>query len=205
MSITKKNAEVQADRIVKQILQNREYFSELLDGIKAKDDKVRYPNAIALEVLSAKNPEIVYPEWDFFVELLSGNAYQKSIAISTISNLTTIDKENKFEGIFDQYFSLLDDRSVIVARKLAMCAGRIAIAKPHLKPKVTSVLLSVEKTQHNPSRKDLIKGDIIKSLSEYFMDGKDKNRITQFVKNGLKSSSPSTVKKAKEFISKYNI
>lgn len=205
MSETKKDAELEADIIVKQILQNKEKFSELLDGIKNKDDKVRYPNAIALEVLSANYPEIAYPAWDFFLELLSGNAYHKSIGISTISNLTRIDNEKKFEENFNQYFNLIDDKSVIVARKLAICAGRIANAKPHLISEVTSVLLSIDETQHDTSRKDLIKGDIIQSLSEFFEDIKEKEEIIQFVKFQLKSSSPSTVKKAKDFISRYQI
>jgi hypothetical protein len=205
MSITKKDAELQADIIVKKILHNNDKFSELLDGVKNKDDKIRYPNAIALEVLSVKNPDIVYPAWDFFVDLLKGNAYHKSIAISTISNLTKIDKEKKFEEIFDLYFNNIDDKSVIVTRKLAIHAGRIAIAKPHLRSKITTILLSIDETQHNPSRKDLIKGDIIQSFSEYFKDEEEKELIIKFVKNQLNSSSPSTIKKAKEFISIYHI
>ncbi|MFX0175282.1 MAG: hypothetical protein ACFE85_03515 [Candidatus Hodarchaeota archaeon] len=206
MSITKKDAEIQAENIVKRVLQEKKYLSELLDGVTAKDEKVRYPNAIALEILSEKNPEIVYPDWEFFVELLdSKNSYHKSIAISTISNLTAIDREKKFEKICDHYFNLIDDKSVMVARKLAIFARRIAAAKPNLRSKITSILLNIDKTHHNTSRKDLIKGDIINFLSEFFDDAKDKNRIIEFIKKGLKSSSPSTVRNAKEFISRYKI
>jgi hypothetical protein len=206
MAINKKNAEIQAEKIAKRILQDEKRFSELLDAVIAKDDKIRYPNTIALEILSEKNPKIVYPEWDFFVELLgSENAYHRSVAISTISNLTAIDVEKKFEEIFNQYFKVIDDKSVMVTRKLAIFATRIIKAKPDLRPKITSTLLDIEKTHHNPSRKDLIKGDIIMCLSKHFDDETDKERIIKFVKKGLNSSSPSTVKKAKEFISKYKI
>ncbi|MFX1503450.1 MAG: hypothetical protein ACFFDH_20980 [Promethearchaeota archaeon] len=204
MSITKKDAEIQAEKIVAQILEDKKFISELLNGIKAKEDSVRYPNAIALEALSEKNPEIIYPNWEFFVELLaSNNAYHKSIAISTISNLTTIDKKNKFEEIFDKFFKLIDDKSVIVARKLAIYAGRIALAKPALRSQITATLLNIDETQHNISRKDLIKGDIIVSFSEYFEDVKEKKKIIEFVKSQFSSSSPSTVKKAKEFLSRW--
>jgi hypothetical protein len=204
MSITKKNAEIQAKNIIKKVLEENKYFSEILKGVKAKEDSIRYPNAIALEILSENNPEIVYPEWGFFVELLgSNNAYHKSIAISTISNLTVIDKEKKFGAIFDLFFKLIDDKSVIVARKLCIYSGKIAKAKPEFKTEITNVLLSINETQHNPSRKDLIKGDIIESFSEYFEDIKDKKKILEFVMNQLSSSSPSTVKKAREFLSKW--
>lgn len=204
MSITKKNAKIQAKNIVKQVLEDNEYFSEILKGIKAKEDSIRYPNAIALEILSENNPEIVYPEWDFFVELLgSNNAYHKSIAISTISNLTVIDEEKKFKAVFYLFFKFIDDKSVIVARKLCIYAGRIAKAKPEFKTEITNILLSINETQHNPSRKDLIKGDIIESFSEYFEDIKDKKKILEFVVTQQSSSSPSTVKKAKDFLSKW--
>lgn len=204
MSITKKSAEIQAEKIIKRVLQDKKYISEVLNGIKAKEDSVRYPNAIALEILSEKNPRIIYPEWDLFVELLgSNNAYHKSIAISTISNLTAIDREQKFEEIFNQYFKLIDDKSVIVARKLCIYAGRIVKAKPELKTEITNVLLSINGTQHNPNRKDLIKGDIIESFGEFFEEIKDKKKILEFVMSQLSSSSPSTVKKAKEFLSRW--
>ena len=204
MSITKKNAEIQAENIVRRILEEKNYLSKVLKGVMAKEDSVRYPNAIALEILSKENPNIIYPEWNFFVDLIkSKNAYHKSIAISTISNLTAVDEKNKFEDIFEEFFKLIDDKSVIVSRKLAICAGRIATAKLSLKSKITAVLLSINDTQHSPSRKDLIKGDIIESFSEYFKDIKDKKTIIEFVKKQLDSSSPSTMKKAKEFLSKW--
>ncbi|UCD00579.1 MAG: hypothetical protein JSV23_06725 [Promethearchaeota archaeon] len=204
MSITKKNAEIQANNIVKQVLEDNIYLSKVLEGIKAKEDTIRYANAIALEILSEKNPEIIYSKWNFFVKLLkSKNAYHKSIAISTISNLTQIDRKKKFEEIFEQLFKLIDDKSVLVSRKLAIYAGRIAKAKPELITKITNVLLSINETQHNTSRKDLIKGDIVVSLSEYFEEIKEKKKILQFVQAQLNSSSPSTVKKAREFLSKW--
>ncbi len=204
MSIKKKDAEIQADKIVKRMIEKKENLSNLLTAIKAKDDSIRYPNAIALEILSEEYPEMIYPHWDFFAELLqSMNAYHKSIAISIISNLTTVDKQNKFEDIFEQFYKLLDDKSVIVSRKLAMYSGRIVKSKHSLRHKITTILLNINETQHNPSRKDLIKGDIIESFNEYFEDIKEKEKIIKFVRSQLGSSSPSTVKKAKKFLSKW--
>ncbi|MFW9970699.1 MAG: hypothetical protein ACFFDF_10910 [Candidatus Odinarchaeota archaeon] len=204
MSTTKKDAKIQAEKIIRRILKDEKYLSELLKGIIAKEDSVRYPNALALENLSINNPKMIYPQWEVFTELLkSKNAYHRSIAISTISNLSIIDDQNKFEKIFEEFFKLIDDNSVIVIRKLAIYAGRIAKAKPLLRSKITNILLDIDNTQHISSHKDLIKGDIIESFSEYFKDMENKNEIIKFVKNQLKSSSPSTVKKAKNFLSKW--
>ena len=206
MSIKKKEAEIQADEIVKKALKDKSNLTSILEGVIAKDDSIRYPNAIALEILSEKNPKIIYLEWDFFIELLkSNNAYHKSIAISAISNLTAVDNQNKFEDIFEEFFKLLNNKSVIVARKLAIHSGRIVKFKPTLGSRITTILLSINQTQHNPSRKDLIKGDIIESFSEYFEHIKDKKKIIEFVKSQLDSSSPSTVKKAKNFLTKWDV
>jgi len=200
----KKDAKLQAEKIVRHVLKDKNYLLKLLEGVVAKEDSVRYPNALALEILSKENPKIIYPKWNLFADLLkSKNAYHKSIAISTISNLTSIDEKNRFEGIFEEFFKLLDDKSVIVSRKLAIYVGKIATAKPSLRAKITKILLNIDNTQHSSSRKDLIKGDIIESFSEYFKYINNKNEIIEFVKNQLKSSSPSTVKKAKEFLSRW--
>jgi hypothetical protein len=206
MSISKKDAEIQAKKIVTNVLKDNDFLYELLKGVVSKNDSIRYPNAIALEILSEKNPEIVYPQWNAIGDLLkSKNAYHKSIGISVISNLTKIDKKKKFEEILEDFFKLIDDKSVIVSRKLSIYAGRIAKAKPSLGPKIVAVLLSIDDTQHSESRKDLIKGDIIVSLSEIFENIKDKAKVMEFVKNQLESSSPSTVKKAKEFLLKWEM
>ena len=202
MPITKIDAEIQAEKIVKLINNDNNLISEVLQGIISKDESIRYPNAIALEKLSNINPSLVYPEWNLFVDLLkSKNAFHRSIAIKTISNLTATDDQNKFEHIFKDFFGLLDDKSVMVSRALVLNTGIIVRSKPHLKSKITSLLLSIDDTHHPSSRKDLIKGDIIEILGEFFEEISDKQRIIDFVKKQLKSSSPSTIKKANKFLS----
>ena len=205
MPINKNEAEIQAEKILKKVLNDKIHVSNILQGIIAKDDSERYPNAIAIELLSERNPQILYPKWNFFADLLkSKNAFHRSTAVITISNLTLIDNDEKFEDIFDEYFRLLDDKSVIVTRKLTIYVGRVTKAKPLLRVKMKDILLSIDDTQHSTSRKDLIKGDIVESFSEFFEYIEDKDKIITFVKKQLSSSSPSTIKKAKEFLSKWD-
>ena len=87
MPISKKDAIKQADSIVKKVLKDYDFLSEVLKSVRTKEDTIRYPNVIALEILSEKHPEIIYHEWDFLLNLLkSKSVYHKSIAISTIAN-----------------------------------------------------------------------------------------------------------------------
>ena len=202
MPITKEDAEIQAETIVNKVISEKTRISELLDAIISKDESIRYPNAIAVEKISKDHPSLLYPKWNYFTDLLkSQNAFHRGIAITTIANLINIDDQNKFDELFDEFFKHLDDASVMVARYLAIRCGIIAKAKPRLKSKITEILLRIDESKHPQSRKDLIKGDIIESFGEYCEDITDKDRIIEFVKKQLKSSSPSTVKKAKKFLS----
>ena len=51
--------------------------------------------------------------------------------------------------------------------------------------------------------KEMVKGYAIQGVSEYFKDFKNKDEIIKFVKKQLGSESPSTKKKAKEFLKRW--
>jgi hypothetical protein len=185
-------------------LAKRQGFSELLQGIQSKDDKKRYTSFRALLYVIEDQPALLYDEWNRFVELLdSPNAYHRYIATYLIAGLTKADAENRFEKVFDKYFALLDDGSVMVAAHAAGNAARIVGVKPALEPRITNRLLSVEKTHHDPSRKQLIKGYVIESFSKYYEQAREKRKIFEFVQKQLKSKSPRTRKMAKQFLQKW--
>ena len=179
-------------------------LSELLRGIRSKDDKKRYTSFRALLYVIEDRPALLYDEWDRFVELLdSPNAYHRYIATYLIAGLTKADVENRFEIVFDKYFALLDDGSVMVAAHVAGNAAWIVKAKLELEPRITKRLLGVDKTHHDPSRKQLIKGYVIESFARYFEQARRKEEIVRFVQKQLKSKSPRTRKMAKQFLQKW--
>ncbi|MFC1941414.1 hypothetical protein ACFLWL_03320 [Chloroflexota bacterium] len=196
--------EVGVDSLAERALKDEERLSGLLEGILSKKEAIRYNSFKALLLISEEHPEVLYPRWDFFAGLInSANTYLKYIAIYIIANLTRVDTESKFEKIFNQYYNLLDDRSIIPAGHVAGNSGKIAKAKPELQVEITSRLLGIDKTRHKPERKDLIKSYAIESFSEYFEEADDKNEIIEFVEKQLISKSPKTRKKAKEFLEKW--
>jgi hypothetical protein len=195
------NVEVMA----KEALKDEKKLSELLDNLKTKNETVRYNSSKVLNLLSEKNPEVLYPKWDYFVELLSTDyTYWKLSVIPIIANLVRIDLENKFEAIYEKFFGLLNDRSVIPAAWIAANSGKIAKAKPRLQARVTNELLSIDRTHHDPERKDLIKAGAIESFAEYYEEAADKKKILEFVKKQLECKSPKTRKIAKEFLEKWS-
>ena len=192
---------VSIESIAKEAVKENNVLAELLEGILSKKETIRYNSFKVLLLISEEHPELLYPKWDFFVDLLeSNNTYHKYIAIYIIANLARLDKEKNFEKIFDKYYNLLDDKSIIPAGHVAGNSGKIARARPELQTKITDKLLSIDETHHEPERRELIKGYAIESFSEYFEEAKNKKEIMEFVKKQSNSKSPRTRKKAKEFL-----
>jgi hypothetical protein len=124
------------------------------------------------------------------------------IGVNILANLTVVDSEDKFDEIFDEYFNLLDGRSLLTARYVASGAGTIAQVKPALRELITKRLLSTEKTHHKNN--ELIVHDAIESLDAYYSEIKNQEKVITFVKRHLKSDSPKTAKRAREFIEKHS-
>lgn len=197
-----KNMDVET--MAKEALKDEKILSELLNNLKTKNETVRYNSSKVLNLLSEMNPEALYPKWDDFVELLlSDHTYWKLSVIPLLANLTRIDTEDRFEKIFEAFFGLLNDRSMIPAAWVAASSGRIAKAKSKLQARITLELLGIDRTHHDPERKDLIKGGAIESFAEYFDESKDQKKILEFVRNQLECSSPKTRKIAREFLEKW--
>lgn len=182
---------------------DKKYLLELIKQLKSKNDTARFNSNKILSKISQENPEILYPYWNYFGEMLkSSNNYHKLIALELIANLTKVDVENKFKEILDEYFEIINSEKTMVAGHLAGVSGKIAINKPNLQIKITNILLNIDST-YKGKQLELIKAYIIDSLSFYFQDIKNKDGIIAFVKNQQNSSSPKTRKKAKEFLLKY--
>jgi hypothetical protein len=180
-------------------------FEELKAGLLGKNQKLKNDCFGKFLNLAREKPEALYPEWDFFAGLIAADrgADTKYIGLYIIANLTKIDTEGKFEKLFDDYYALLDDDSLIPPSHAALKTGMIVNNLPALEPRVTERLLSVDATHHAPSRKALIKSYVIAAFDEYFdkvRDDSHKKRILSFVAAQQDSPSPKTRKLAREFI-----
>ena len=182
-------------------LEDERVLQEALDGVLSKKDVVRQNSFQTLNFLSDKHPDRIYDRWDFFAYLIrEGNSFHKYIAIWIIANLTKTDPENRFEELFDTYYGLLGDKSVIPAAHVAAKSGKIALAKPKLQRQITNKLLDIDNIVQR--HKDLVKASAIEAFDAYFDKSKDQERIIEFVEAQLNCESPKTRKIAKEFLKK---
>ena len=197
----KKGANPEA--LARMALEDEKVLQKAFDGVLSKSDVVRQNSFQALNFLSEKYPESVYGRWDFFANLIrKGNSFHKYIAVWIIANLTKADHENKFEKLFNDYYRLLGDKSVIPAGHVAAKSGIIALAKPELQAEITNRLLDIDNTVQR--HKDLVKSGAIDAFDAYFEKSKDQARIIEFVKAQLNCESPKTRKIAKEFLEKWS-
>jgi hypothetical protein len=191
------------DKQAELAVKDEKVIQELLDGVLSKKDAVRYGSFKALNILSEKHPEKLYGKWDFFADLMrSDNTHHKYIAIYIIANLTKADDQNKFEKLFDAYYGLLGDKSVIPPAHVAVNSGKIALAKPKLQTEITNRLLDIDATVQK--HKDLVKASAIEAFDAYFKKSKDQERIIEFVKAQLNCESPKTRKMAAAFLKKWS-
>jgi len=205
MSIDLNNKNINIKAVAKKAVKNDELMATLLDSLWSKNETIRYNCHKVLFLLTQEQPRTLYSKWDYFEEFLeSDNTYHKLSAVLLLANLTQIDKDNKFERLFDRYYDLLDDKSFITAAYVAGASGKIARAKPRLRTRITNRLLNIDKTHHNPERKDLVKASIIEAFEEYIGQTRNKKRIVDFVQQQLNCRSPKTKKAAKEFLARFN-
>lgn len=198
--LDKKDVDVAS--LAKRVLEDMEVLPELLDGILASKDFIRFNSFKVLLFISEEHPEVLYPRWDFFSALLdSDNSYQQYIAIYLISSLARADDSARLEGIFDKLYSILDGEGTITAAHLARNSGKIARAKPKLRARITERLLNIDRN-HRGKQKELIKGHAIEAFDEYFEEAENQPEILEFVRKQLQSQSPKTRKLAREFLKK---
>lgn len=196
--------EADIERIATEAIGDNELLAEILEGLKSKEETFRYNCHKVLMNVTGTHAELVYPSWDFFMEhLKSVNSYHKMSATHLIANLVKVDTENRFEKIFDLFYGLLDDRSMVVAYYIAQNSAKIIRAKPELENRVVERLLAIDDTHHATGRKELIKTGVIEAFDEITEDSGIRPEMMDFVQAQTDSTSRKTAKAAKAFLEKW--
>ena len=172
-------------------------------GIQSDNNKIREKHFNNLLQISEKQPLKLYKYWDVFIEILQkSEVSNKYYAIHLIPNLISIDKQNKFEKIFDEFYVFINHESPVVACHVAEKSVKIINAKHKMANKICKILLNIDSTS-KCKQLELQKAYVISTLDNCFELFNDKEKIIEFVKKQLNSNSPKTVKMAKEFLKKY--
>ena len=178
----------EAERTAAEATKDGKALSELLDGLLVKKCAVRYKNFKAVYLVSEDYPEVLYPKWAFFENMLtSKNNTYKFYAIHVLANLAKADKAGKFEKIFDQFYDILNGDALVPACHVAYVSSKIAKAKPELTDEITKRRLNIDKATYKHA--ELVKANAVKAFSEYFDKITDKDQVLLLVKELQNSKS----------------
>ena len=192
------------------VKQNFDLLPVLLKGTCSSKAAVRYGCAKVLMDLSGKHPEKLYPYMDAFIELLDSKYRILTWnAMAIIANLAKVDKEQKFDAVFDKYYSFLNNEYMVTVANAVGNSGKIALAKPYLINKITAELLKVENISVTPHLteecKRVIAEHAIKTFDLFFdkIEEKEKKKVLAFVEKQLASSRRTLRTKAADFLEKW--
>ena len=154
---------------------------------------------------SEQCPDLFYPYWDDLVCLLEHkNSYHRDFAITILANLTTVDKEERFSVIFDDYFEHLHDAKFMTANGCVKNTQKIIRNKPELKHEIMSVLLDIDNQCVYPEKqKGLLKGSVLEIIEQVYENSEEKKALEAFILMELNNVSPKTRKKANELALKF--
>jgi hypothetical protein len=128
--------------------------------------------------------------------------------MTIIANLTKVDKDEKFDAMFDKYYRFINDEYMVTVANVVGNSGRIAVAKPHLIQKITNELLKVENISTTPHLteecKRVIAEAAIKSFNLFYGEIVRKKKVIAFVKSHLNSPRRTLREIAEKFLDKWD-
>jgi hypothetical protein len=196
------------EELLSKVKQDFSLISFLLSGVGSSKAAVRYGCAKVLMDLSEEHPEKLYPYFDSFIDLLDSKYRILTWnAFAIIANLTRVDTDNKFDAIFDKYYSFLENDYMVTVANVVGNSGKIALAKPYLISNITDELLKVQDVSTGPHLteecKRVIAQHAIKTLDLFFDRIDQKERVISFVKMHLDSPRKKLRTAAENFLKKW--
>ena len=177
-----------------------------LEDLSSKNPKIKYSCIKNLLVVAENNPSSLYPQLDYFVELLgSENQILKWSAIEIIGYLSRVDEEKKVDKLIGKFFGFLNSGELITANHAILALSNIVIAKPRYQDKITDELMKVEHYKYDTDEcRNIAIGKVILALQSYIGDLAEKKEIIKFAKRQTKNTRPATRKKAEQLLKKLN-
>ena len=194
------SGDVDIKKLAKESMQNMDLFIKLKNGIRSGDKTLRTNSLNVLLTLSENNAEFLYHHWDYFHEMLkSGNVYDQYGAIYLLASLTSVDTENKFESLFDEYYGIMEGEKIMPASHVVLNSAKIISNKPELRSAIIKKLINTDET-FKGMQKDLLKVYAIETLRKIKPEAEEKVIIENFIRSQLDNSSSKTRSAAKCYI-----
>ncbi len=181
------------------------FVDVILNGLSADTPETKYGCARTLRILANDRPDLLYPRFDFFVDLLKAeNNILQWEAAGALSHLVRVDQQRRFAKIFARYFAPIPGPVMITAANVIRGGARIARAQPKWADRIAGQILKVSQARyHTVECRNVVFGHAILALGDFFDLVQDPKPVLRFVKKQLKNPRPATRKKAEQFIQRF--
>ena len=193
------------EALLQKVKQDFDLLPTIMTGVSSSKAAIRYGCAKVLMDLSEDYPGKLYPYMDYFINLLDSKYRILTWnAMAIVANLAKVDAEKKFDASFNKYFGFINDEYMVTVANVVGHSGKIALAKPYLINKITNELLKVKKISTGPHLteecKRVIAEAAIKSLSMFFDQIEQKDKVISFVESYVNSSRRKLREEAENFL-----
>jgi hypothetical protein len=197
-----RNQAGRADYLALKVIENRTLVTVVLEGLKSNEAALKFKSLKILNLISAQNPGVLYPYFDIFAKLLdSPQKIFKWNAIDIIANLSAADSGIKFEPLFEKFYALLEEGSLITAGHVVESSAIIVKNNPDLETAVTKALLSVESLPLPTEEcRNILRGKVVLTFTKYHDLSGHKKEMLEFAQKLVFNSRPATAAKAQQFI-----
>jgi hypothetical protein len=164
------------------------------------DIMVYYHCFYVVEKACDLNPELFYPDLDIFSALLKHtNSYRRDFGLILIAKLARVDVQDRIKAVLPEYLQLTRDRKFMTARCCLKSCLNIINEKPEFRGEIISTILENDKNNpYSASQKALMRFDVLEIIQVACESNLPDSRMKEYIFDSLKSTSPTTRKKAKE-------
>ena len=183
-----------------------EQVNTLCDGLASPEARTKYGSAKQLRRLSEADPGLLYPRFDLFAQLLSGETRILRWDSSRIlAHLARVDSEGRIDKLLDRFLAPIAGHEMIGAANAIHGAADIALAKPHLSDRIAREILKVSRANYaTPECRNIAAGHAIQALDRFFPHIQKKKAVLAFVESQIDNPRAATRKKAGKFLAKWN-
>lgn len=178
---------------------NQDYFRDILVKHLLDNDSINiyYHSYLILNEATKIKPSLFYGYWDKFTSLLKyDNSYHRNYGMDLIANLVTIDKDNLFELIIDDYYKQLHDEKISTIKYCISNSSKIIQEKPQLTTRIIQKIIdSLKVNDHSEKHQNFLVSEFLKLLTSIDNDILDMIAVNDFLKDVVNNTKSDKIKK----------
>lgn len=130
-------------------------------------------------------PSLFYCYWDSFSSLLKyDNSYHRNYGMALIANLISVDKENRFESIIEDFFKQLEDKKISTVKYCIINTVLIIKAKPqHASTIISKIIHSLRYNNRSDRHQQFLVSVFLKFLASIDHDLSDLMVVKEFLRD----------------------